>query len=257
MENASGSVIGILGAGHLGGAILSGLRAGGKISPDKLLVYDPAKPSDTADEQELIKASDYIFLCLRPDAARELLAGLEAHGKVILSAVAGLSAQEIEKTTSAHVLRIMPNLPVEVCLGAVAYADPNHLTEAEMTGALALLEDLGTAVPVPETLFAAVTGLSGSGPAYVYMFLKALIDAGCALGLTKTQAENLAIPTLIGAATLAEKMPKMDLGKMIESVATPSGTTEAGVKVLRAGGFEKTVMEAVKSAAARADELLK
>lgn len=262
MNNEERPAVGILGAGHLGSAVIAGLRLAGW--GDKLQVYDP-QPADAsiaatltiaASEQALADQCSYLFLCVRPVAALQLLRSLDARGKVLISAVAGLSAAQIAELTQAYVLRIMPNLPVSLGEGAIAYDKNNNLPPEELAGALRLLRCLGAAVPVEEAMFAAVTGLSGSGPAYVYVFLESLIRAGISLGLDGVQAADLAIQTVRGAAALVQESPHADLAAMIRAVATPGGTTEAGVRVLEGGRFRQTVADAVTAAAQRAKELL-
>lgn len=257
-----GPNIGFIGVGHLGSALLTGILRSGEVAPGRLVICDSSTAalgkfpdlSQVEDPAGVVSRCGLIFLCVRPDAAQSVLSSLSAPGKVILSAVAGMEARVIHDCTGANVLRIMPNLPAALDEAATAYAEPNDLHAVQLEAALDVLNMVGITVPVSEDDFDVVTGLSGSGPAYVYLLLEGLIAGACRRGLTEQAARRLAAQTVRGAAAVVLDSDE-SLETLIAGVATPGGTTAAGLGVLEASGFAEHASWAVDAAAVRAEQL--
>jgi pyrroline-5-carboxylate reductase len=174
----------------------------------------------------------------------------------VLSIAAGVTISQLEQWLggAAHVIRSMPNTPAMVGQGATGLAGGTAADQDDLNWALDLLGKVGVAVQVPESKLDAVTGLSGSGPAYVFLVAEALIEAGVLVGLPRDTAEKLAKQTLLGAATLLAQ-PGADAGTLRANVTSPGGTTAAGLRALEQHGVRAAFMDAVAAATNRAHEL--
>ncbi|WP_117434913.1 pyrroline-5-carboxylate reductase [Bifidobacterium simiarum] len=263
----AGKHIGVIGFGNMGGAIISGAIEHGVVAPADVTIYDPnasaiervkalgANPA--ADEREVIEASDVVLLAVKPQmfAAAAAKCG-SFDGKAILSIMAGVTADRIRETVegSPRVMRLMPNTPALVGAGAFALDADSDFTDEEKTFAKELFESLGIVEFVPEHLLDAVTGLSGSAPAFVAVFIEALADGGLLEGLPRATAYRLAAQTCLGEAKLILDKG-MTPAAAKDMVTSPAGTTIAGYSVLEEAGFRGTVMKAVSAAAQRSREL--
>lgn len=211
----------------------------------------------SADAKTVVSKSDIIFLCVKPQNMKEVLDEIMdvAGKKLFVSVAAGVSTKFIESTlTDARVVRVMPNTPALVSEMAAGYALGSKATIKDAKDVEKLLSSVGIAVRLDEKDLDAVTGLSGSGPAYVYLFISALKDAGVEEGLSEDEALKLAAQTVKGAAEMIlSGMGRPD--ELIENVKSPGGTTIEGLKALEARGFYETVKEAVRKAAGRSREL--
>jgi pyrroline-5-carboxylate reductase len=165
-----------------------------------------------------------------------------------------LSGIETHLAPGARVVRVMPNLPCVVGAGAAGYAAGAHATPTDLEHVGSILNSFGVAMRVEEKYLDAVTGLSGSGPAYVFLFIEALADGGVQAGLTRDVALKLAMQTVYGAARMALESSKHP-GELKDEVASPGGTTIAGIYALEQKGFRGTVMDAVVKATERSREL--
>jgi len=176
--------------------------------------------------------------------------------KLLVSVAAGVPLSRIETRLApeARVVRVMPNLPCIVGAGAAGYAAGAHATATDLEQVGLILNSFGVGMPVEEKYLDAVTGLSGSGPAYVFLFMEALADGGVQAGLTRDVALKLAMQTVYGAARLALESSK-HLGELKDEVASPGGTTIAGIYALEQKGFRGAVMDAVVKATERSKEL--
>ena len=263
--------IGFIGCGAMASALAGGLARMG-IDTEKMKAADPAAEQRTrfetelgistlSDNVELVEQSDLIVLCVKPAVVPEVLsqlAGLtDLKRPLWISIAAGVTIKTLESTlpTGAHVIRAMPNTPALVGEGVTAYFTNPACTEDEGKTAETLFSAVGlTWQTHDEQLLNAVTGLSGSGPAYVFLFLEGLIAAGIEEGLPPEAAEKLAFQTVLGAAKLAlhdERSP----AALREQVSSPGGTTVAGLGELHSGDLHKTVGKAVKAASQRSREL--
>jgi len=263
--------IAFLGAGNIGRALLGGLLRGGEVPPTSVRATrrTPGALADLAEahpgltlsgsNREAAEGAGLVVLAVKPPQAAGVLGELRgalAPGAVLVSVLAGLTTDAIAEALGGEpaVVRAMPNTPALVDEGATAlaagrYADARHLALAR-----ALFERVGVVEVVPEALMDAVTGLSGSGPAYVYMVIEALTDGGVKQGLPRPQALRLAAQTVYGAAKLA-----IETGKhpaiLRDEVTTPGGTAIAAVADLEAHGLRTMLINAVATATARSKEL--
>jgi len=263
--------IGFIGCGAMAQALAGGLLAAG-LAPDRLLGADPLPAQreswkqglgiETAtDNAELVAASDVVVLCVKPGMVESVLGGLRGSADLArplwISIAAGISHARIAACLPEHarIVRTMPNTPALVGAGATAlFAGPGVEAE-EIAATEALFGAVGiTWVCLDEGLLDAVTGLSGSGPAYVFLILEALGDAGVRQGLPRDAAYRLAFQTVYGAARLAIETGRHP-GALKDQVTSPGGTTIAGLERLEAGGVRAAIHDAVAAATARSREL--
>ncbi|MGE5507085.1 MAG: pyrroline-5-carboxylate reductase [Chitinophagales bacterium] len=267
---AAESRIAVLGGGVMGEALVSGMLAAGKVAPEAVTVTDvrAARLSElserlgvrvTQDNRAAVGAADLVILAVKPGVVAGVLAEVRdslVAGATVLSIAAGVPVAELEAATPPEVavVRAMPNSPCRVREGALALVAGRGVTDAVRSRLTGLLEAVGLVFWVEESLIDVVTGLSGSGPAYVYMFLEALADGAVKVGLPRQLAQRLAAQTVLGAARLALAMGEHPAA-LKDQVATPGGTTIAGLAVLEEGGFRSSALKAVVAAAARSAEL--
>jgi pyrroline-5-carboxylate reductase len=254
----------VVGGGKMGEALLAGLLASGWAAPGDVTVVelDAARRRELADRFPGLQvgdapvAADGAVLAVKPQLITQVCAQLGELGiPRLLSIAAGIrlaSMDEVVPETTA-VIRAMPNTPSLVGMGAAAIVGGRAAGEEDLVWAEEVLGAVGTVVRVTEDQINAVTGLSGSGPAYVFLIAEALIDAGVLVGLPRDVASALAIQTLRGSAELlaAGTPPAEARG----NVTSPGGTTAAGLRALEAGGVRAAVIDAVVAAATRAGEM--
>jgi pyrroline-5-carboxylate reductase len=261
--------IAFIGGGQMAEALIGGLLAGQVCAPELIWATDPlADRRDRlksqfgilvgADNREASVWADVALLAVKPQTLPDVLK--ETHtalGKLlVISIVAGTTIRSIvEKTTAAaKVVRAMPNTPAVVREGMTALAKGPGVSEDEMRLARGIFASVGRVVLVEERLMDAVTGLSGSGPAYVFQAIEALADGGVKMGLPRPTAELLAAQTVLGAARLVLESGEHP-AKLKDRVASPGGTTIAGLHQLELGGLRATLMAAVEAATKRSQEL--
>ena len=262
--------IGIIGAGKIGSAIVRGIISAGLVTKDQLMASDVsdglrqsiAKELGirvTADNGDVCDFANIVILAVKPqivDAVVKEAAKKLGKTKLLVSVAAGvpLSRLETHLAQGARVVRVMPNIPCVVGAGASGYAGGAYATPEDMETVGSILNSFGIAMAVEEKYLDAVTGLSGSGPAYVFLFMEALADGGVQMGLSREVALKLALQTVYGSARMALESGK-HLGELRDEVTSPGGTTIAGIYALEQKGFRGTVMEAVASATRRSQEL--
>lgn len=262
--------IGIIGAGKIGSAIVRGVIGAGLVSKDQVMASDvsdvlrQAIAKDlgikvTPDNGKICDFADVVILAVKPqivDSVIKEVAKKLGKAKLLVSVAAGvpLSRLEANLVQGARVVRVMPNIPCVVGAGASGYAGGAHATAKDLENVGLILNSFGIALPVEEKYLDAVTGLSGSGPAYVFLFIEALADGGVQAGLSREVALKLALQTVYGSARMALESAK-HLGELRDEVTSPGGTTIAGLYALEQKGFRGTVMEAVASATRRSQEL--
>lgn len=263
--------VAVIGAGNMGEILIRGLIDGRVIEPSRLIAVEIIEARRqliaeqyrcaVTDDPHAVDKADIIILAVKPQAMDETLTALArfAHaGQLVISIAAGIHTDRIERhfgETGVPVVRVMPNAPASVLMGASALFAGRHAGEPELALARAIFEAVGrVAVVKQETLMDVVTGLSGSGPAFVFMMIEALSDAGVQLGLPRNVANMLAGQTTLGAAKMFLETGKHP-GELKDLVATPGGTTFAGLKALEKGIFRSTVMDAVEAATKRSREL--
>jgi pyrroline-5-carboxylate reductase len=270
-EGLEGRRIGFIGCGAMARALAGGLRAGGVAASDIAASDpDPAQrvqfEKDTGvatgtDNAETVSASDAVVLAVKPGIVGPVLSQLSGapdRGRPLwISIAAGVSLARIEEhlPADARVVRAMPNTPALVGTGATALCANAAASDADRSLARALFEAVGVVWEAPrEELMDAVTGLSGSGPAYVFLMLEALGDAGVRQGLPRDAAYQLAFQTVRGAAQLAQESG-LHPATLKDQVTSPGGTTIAGLAELERGGFRAALQAAVAAATARSREL--
>lgn len=266
--------IGLIGAGQMATALAQGFLKAGLTTADRLMASDPEENArqrfaqattarTTAENRQVVAQSDVIVLAVKPQqiaqvaiGLREALSNANDGDRLIVSIAAGVRLASLAEWLGAEtrIVRVMPNTPCLVGQGASAYSLGQNATAAD--GALVgqLLESLGSVWQVEEKLLDAVTGLAGSGPAFVYVMIEALGDAGVRMGLPRAIATEMATRTVRGAAEMVLATGEHTT-VLKDRVASPGGTTVAGLQVLESGGLRATLLEAVEAATRRSVEL--
>jgi pyrroline-5-carboxylate reductase len=254
----------LIGGGKMGEALLGGLIGSGWAAADELHVVEPstdriatlreAHPGLSVGESPVDGADAVI--AVKPDVVARVLPLLAASGvERVLSIAAGVRTGSIESgLAGAAVVRAMPNTPALVGCGAAAIAGGSLAVDADLAWAESILGSVGTVVRVREIELDAVTGLSGSGPAYVFALAEALMEAGRAQGLAPDVADELTRQTILGAATLLTTSGD-DPAVLRQNVTSPGGTTAAGLAVMSESGFSDLIGRVVKAATERSREL--
>ncbi len=262
--------IGVIGAGKIGSAIARGVIRAGLVAKENVMASDVSDAlraaiaqelgiKVTADNVELCEFADIVILAVKPqivDPVAKEIAKKVGKTKLVVSVAAGVPLARIEGSLApgARVVRVMPNIACVVGAGAAGFAGGTHASAADLERVGSILNSFGVGMPVEEKYLDAVTGLSGSGPAYVFLFMEALADGGVQVGLARDVALKLAMQTVYGAAKMALQSGK-HLGELKDEVTSPGGTTIAGLYAMEQKGFRGTVMEAVASATKRSQEL--
>ena len=262
--------IGVIGAGKIGSAIVRGIIRAGLVAKDQVMASDVSDElrqsiagelgiGVTADNGQVCDFADTVILAVKPqivDSVLEEVAKKLGKTKLLVSVAAGvpLSRLEVHLEKGTRVVLVMPNIPCVVGAGAAGYAGGAHATAKDMEKVGLILNSFGIGLAVEEKYLDAVTGLSGSGPAYVFLFIESLADGGVQMGLARDVALKLALQTVYGAARMALESGK-HLGELRDEVTSPGGTTIAGLYALEQKGFRGTVMDAVVSATRRSQEL--
>ena len=276
MKPLAKKTIGFIGAGNMAGALIKGLITSNLITPLQIIASDRDKKKLVGiaekygikvfnENFEVAEAADIIILAVKPDslpAALEEIAPGVTKEKLLISIVAGKTTGAILDSLSAAgmrhkvaVVRAMPNMPALVGEGATAVFTSDDGRGESSKIADAIFGAVGTVVKVnEETLLDAVTGLSGSGPAYIFLFMEALVEAGVNLGIPVEDAKKLVFKTALGAARVAWESKK-DMAELIKTITSPGGTTIEGLKEFEKAGLKKIVSSAVFAAAKRAKEL--
>lgn len=265
-----GKKIGIIGGGKMGSVLIAGIISRNLAPAGNIIVSDtvPAQLENikktygvhtTDDNRKALKSSGICILAVKPQNMSEVLEGIAGtfhQSQLVISIAAGISTRFIEGylKKEARVVRVMPNTPALIGEGAAALARGAYATEEDIDLARRIFESVGIAVIVREDLMDAITGLSGSGPAYGFLIIEALTDAGVNLGISRDIALKLSAQTIMGAAKLCLKGEKHP-AELKDMVTSPGGTTIAGLKVLEEGKLRATLMAAVEAAAIRSREL--
>ena len=265
-----GRKIGFIGGGNMAAALIRGLLHSATMVADQIRasdvkaarlveIHEKYAIETSTDNDEIVRWADVIVIAVKPQIVDRILAPIAAAlkpGDLVISIAAGvpLEAFESRLPPEARVIRAMPNTAAMALAAATAIAPGAHATEEDVATAKALFEAVGRCVVLDESLLDAVTGLSGSGPAYVMLMIEALADGGVKVGLGRDTALLLAAQTVYGAAKLQLETGEHP-GRLKDMVMSPGGTAIAGLHTLESGGLRRTLIDAVEVASNRSAEL--
>jgi pyrroline-5-carboxylate reductase len=267
--------IGFIGGGQMGEAIIRGLLKAGLFRPEDIYVMDildsrlqylkenfqitQSSSDRNTGYDYLVRNCDIILLAIKPQVLKVVLEYIQdapwQEKQFIISIVGGGKTSSIEKyLKETPVVRVIPNTPMLVNIGASGVALGKYATEEQGDITLHIFRELGVAFKVSENLIDPITSVSGTGPAYVYMFIEALADGGVDMGLTREMAQTLAAQTVMGAAKMVLATSEHP-GRLKDKVCSPGGATIAGVRALEEGGFRGLIMKAVAAGKIRMEEV--
>jgi pyrroline-5-carboxylate reductase len=264
--------VAIIGGGKMGSIIAQGLITQKIISAKNIVVTDidaarlkflrsSLKVKTSHNNEEAVKSADIIILAVKPQNMAATLQDIKDHvdqSKVVISIAAGITTKLIESSLAkgVRVVRVMPNTPALVGEGAAAVAAGHHARDNDVKLTLAIFNAVGVSVEVKERSMDAVTGLSGSGPAYFFLIIESLIEAGLKTGLSRDLAKRLATQTMLGTARLCMESDK-EPAQLREMVTSPNGTTFAGLQVMEKKKIRDIIIATVEAATNRSKELAK
>lgn len=270
MEPLAGTNITFIGGGAMAEAMLRGILAGGRAQPGQLTVAEPLAArrdvlrealgvTTVSDNAQAAGGADIVVLAVKPQVAERALAPLRGALRpeaLVISIIAGVRIAALERLIGAPaIVRVMPNTPAQVREGMSVWTATSAVTEAQRDQARAILGALGQEIGVEDEGYVDMaTAISGSGPAYVFLFIEALTDAGVQLGLPRAIAEALALQTMRGSAIYAQTAGQHP-AILRNAVTSPGGTTAAALYELERGGLRATLTQAVLAAYARAKQL--
>jgi pyrroline-5-carboxylate reductase len=262
--------LGFVGGGQMAEALIKGLLSRGLLKPGQITVSDLSEVrrshlkktfgiNTTLENKDVVKGSEIIVLAVKPQVMATVLEEIRpvvSSDRLVVSIAAGITILSLEKglPEGTRVVRVMPNTPALVQAGAAALCKGTAARPGDLDMVRQILETVGKAVVVPESLMDAVTGLSGSGPAYVFTFIEGLIDAGVREGLPRTVAQELVVQTVLGAALMCQNTGKHP-AELTTMVTSPGGTTVAGLHILERGALRGIILDAVRAATERSREL--
>ena len=268
--------IGFIGGGNMAEAIIKGLLSSSIIKASNIFVSEPNNERQNfltseykikvlKNNLDLAKKSDVLIVAVKPQIMSEVLSRIAENvdsKTLVVSVAAGYPVSQIEKALKQGkkkklcVVRTMPNTPSVVLEGVTAITAGKSVSKADLKISHEIFQAVGRTVEVPEEQIDAVTGLSGSGPAYIFMIIEALSDAGVKMGLSRDVANELTIQTVLGSALLVRETGTTP-GELQNRVPSPGGTTLAGLHALEKGSLRATLMNAVEKATLRSKELAK
>ena len=268
--NLKNKTIAFIGAGNMGEALIRGLLAAGEIKPERIIITDIREERlgtlskafgvrTSTDNAAAVAASDIVLLAVKPQQMTHALAGFRDQmtgDKLIISIAAGIPTTKIEGALGGapHVVRVMPNTPALVGAGATALCKGRHATDNDLAIAETILGAVGTTARTEEQFMDAVTALSGSGPAYIFLVAEAMTKAGIEVGLSEHVSQMLTRQTILGAARLMVESGELP-AELRRRVTSPGGTTEAAIKVMNDRKLMEIFVEAIKAATQRGHEL--
>ena len=268
-EAIRGKRLAVIGSGNMAEALVRGILRAGLLLPDAITTSDVVPDrlrlfreqfgvaTDT-DNAAIAAKADLVLLAVKPQGMGEVLQGMaQAVGKqLVISIAAGVPTYFIEGRfpNPVRVVRVMPNTPALVLEGASALCAGSHATAEDLAAAQAIFQAVGRTVVLEESALDAVTGLSGSGPAYVFVIIEALADAGVGVGLSRDVALLLAAQTVLGSARMVLETGKHPAA-LKDMVTSPGGTTIAGLHALESGALRAALLDAVRAATERSREL--
>jgi pyrroline-5-carboxylate reductase len=263
-------VVGFVGAGNMGEALIHGLLHGHLCRPEQIICSD-VRPErlkairetsgvkTTSHNTEVVKQSDIIILAVKPQIMKEVVLEIAKYldlSKLVISIAAGVSLDAIESCAKKELklVRVMSNICVSVREGISAISGGRHILKEDLMIAKTIFDSVGKSLFIEENLLDAVTGLSGSGPAYIFLIIDALADAGVKVGLSRTDSLVLASQAVLGAAKMLIETGEHP-GRLKDMVTSPGGTAIAGLHTLEGGGIRTTLINAVEVATERSKAL--
>jgi pyrroline-5-carboxylate reductase len=267
----SGKIVGIIGAGNMGEVLIRGLIQSGKMKKTDIIASDTNQDRlvhiaktygvrSTPSNVEVVENASIIIIAVKPQNIDDLLEELSTSSHeehLFISIAAGVTTERLAAKMhhKSGIIRIMPNAPSSVLAGIAALCPGRNVSQDDLQRAASIFECVGKTVIIKnESLMDVVTGLSGSGPAFVFLVIESLSDAGVQLGISRKEASLLATQTAYGAAKMLLETGRHP-SELKDIVATPGGTTFAGLKMLEKGNFRSTIMDAVEAATVRSREL--
>lgn len=258
----------VVGGGQMGRALVGGMLAADVVTPEQVRLVEPSQLSrswwltnhpavEITDLESAVEGCDTVLLAVKPNIMEEVAKHVSAdcEDKLIISVAAGIELDQLSAWLGhRRVVRVMPNTPSLVGEGASAFCCGREVSEDDRSRIQSMLESVGLAVEVDERQMDAVTGLSGSGPAYVCMMIEALADGGVLEGLPRPLALQLATRTVLGTAKMIAETGRHP-GELKDAVASPGGTTIAGISALEKNGLRGALISAVAASAGRSREL--
>lgn len=279
MDNPNGLLqdkkIGIIGAGAMGGALCRGIVNSGVVPANRILVSDPHYAHIHALQESLgvkiadnnlqvARFTDIVILAIKPYSVAPVLTeiadGLQRDSTkplpLLISIAAGVRLERLQTLAGSEipVIRAMPNTPAQVGKGACAFCRGSHADDDHAAMSVEIFRSVGEALEVAESLMDAVTALSGSGPAYVYLMIEAMVDGGVKVGIPRDIANQLVTQTVLGAAQMV-KETGLHPAQLRDMVTTPAGTTIEALAALEQSGLRASLIDAIVRAAARSKEL--
>lgn len=264
------SKLAIIGGGKMGEALVGGLTHSGWCDPTEIVVSEPHPErrahlektygiSVTDDSVAAITGAENVLLAVKPqdmDTVLDLIGPSIVSGQLVMTIAAGITIARLEGrfAVDVPVIRVMPNTPALLREGAAAIAAGTHATDAHMARADGILQAVGRVVHLPEKYLDAVTGVSGTGPAYVFFLAESLIEAAVGVGLPRDVATELTVQTLLGSARMLRDTGRHPV-ELREEVTSPGGTTVAAMRVLERAGVKSAFLDAVRAATERSREL--
>ena len=262
--------IGVIGTGNMGESLISGLIYARSSVPKNIICSDVRKDKlksvkdaygvvTTTSNIDVVKASEIVIYAIKPQIMASILKETAAHldmSKVIISIAAGVPLAAIESCLNKdlRLIRVMPNIAASVKEGAAAIAPGKHASKGDLKLAKAVFDSVGKSIIIEEEFMDAITGLSGNGPAYIFLIVDALADAGVKMGLSREDALLLATQSVLGAAKLLLETGEHP-GKLKDKVTSPGGTAIAALHTIEEGGLRTTLINAVEVGTNRSKEL--
>lgn len=263
--------IGMVGTGNMGSAILRGIVDAGYVRTNQIVAFDSSsrRLRDLCQEltgiqaaqdcREVAEKADLIILAVKPLYVHEVIDSMKAalYGKAVLSIAAGWTVAMLEQAlqgSGATCLRVMPNTPALVGEGMTALCDESSFSDEDFEYAKGIFNAIGKTIVLPERLFDGVTAISGSSPAYIYMLIEAMADAGVAEGIPRTHAYEMAAQSVLGSALMVLSTGTHPAA-LKDAVCSPGGTTIEAVKVLEERGFRAAIMDAMEACAEKSRKM--
>lgn len=261
--------LGVIGAGFMASAIIKGTIGANVLNPKDIIVSDPNKSlldkmsengvTTTTNNKDVVNNSEFVLFAVKPQSLNTVLEDIKSCCcDKFISIMAGVKKEKIKNVFSnALVARCMPNTPCAIGCGAIGLDLSDFTCESDKKFIVDLLSSLAVVVQVEENMLNAVTGISGSAPAYFYLFLESVVNAGVKQGLDYESAKSLAVATMIGAGKMVQAMPDKSIGELINAVCSKGGTTIEAVKVFNENKLKQITETAVDACVTRSIELEK